>query len=77
MLRRGKCTVEHFCTAIHKDIIKQFKHGKLTFLLDQTGSANDVQRWCGVRRPSTHEVKKSVWSMFWRTKSMSDLQCMT
>lgn len=27
VLRRGKCTVEHFCNAIHKDIAKQFKNG--------------------------------------------------
>ena len=26
VLRRGRCTVENFCNAIHKDILKQFKN---------------------------------------------------
>jgi ribosome-interacting GTPase 1 len=33
VLRRGKCTVEHFCNAIHKDIAKQFKAGTFSLLL--------------------------------------------
>lgn len=29
VLRRGRCTVEHFCNAIHKDIAKQFKNAMI------------------------------------------------
>lgn len=28
VLQRGKCTVEDFCNAIHKEIVKQFKNGE-------------------------------------------------
>lgn len=28
VLRRGKCTVEDFCNAIHKEIVKQFRNGE-------------------------------------------------
>lgn len=28
VLRRSKCTVEDFCNAIHKEIVKQFRTGK-------------------------------------------------
>ena len=28
VLRRGKCTVEDFCNAIHKEIVKQFRNGQ-------------------------------------------------
>jgi ribosome-interacting GTPase 1 len=32
VLRRGRCTVEDFCNAIHKEIVKQFKNGETTLL---------------------------------------------
>jgi ribosome-interacting GTPase 1 len=28
VLRRGRCTVEDFCNAIHKEIVKQFRNGE-------------------------------------------------
>ena len=44
VLRRNRCTVEHFCTAIHKDIVKQFKNGTyiLLFLTIQEAKKDDV-----------------------------------
>ena len=32
VLRRSKCTVEDFCNAIHKEIVKQFRTGECGFV---------------------------------------------
>lgn len=34
VLQRGKCTVEDFCNAIHKEIVKQFKNGESNLWLN-------------------------------------------
>ena len=70
VLRRSKCTVEDFCNAIHKEIVKQFRTGKLAL-----GAAfnqlrkTDSQRWCGVLQQSTREGRRLGWSMCWKTRS--------
>lgn len=49
VLQRGKCTVEDFCNAIHKEIVKQFKNGESNL-------------WSNIIEDSlTHAVKAMVW----------------
>lgn len=63
VLRRGKCTVEDFCNAIHKEIVKQFRNGKdslsdkriVILILSSNGVGNISKTFSGTEGwPGTH-----------------------
>ena len=65
VLRRGRCTVENFCNAIHKDILKQFKNGELYHRISKLGDDQlIVQLWYGVYQQSIREARRSDSSEF-------------